>query len=75
MTRQAGYRMKALGSFGDRPANERFALAKKEAERFAAAEVEAAAFAKRRSKRRGRLPQVGESAQGGRQPLPPLRLF
>jgi integrase len=30
-----GYRMEALGSFGDRPANERFALAKVEAERFA----------------------------------------
>lgn len=36
---QRGYRLKALGSFGDRPANERFAVAKQEAERFAA-EVE-----------------------------------
>jgi integrase len=30
-----GYRLKALGSFGEHPANERFALAKKEAESFA----------------------------------------
>jgi site-specific recombinase XerD len=30
-----GYRMKAIGSFGDNAANERFALAKKEAELFA----------------------------------------
>jgi len=30
-----GYRMKAIGSFGDHAASERFALAKKEAERFA----------------------------------------
>lgn len=29
------YRLKALGSFGEHPANERFALAKAEAERFA----------------------------------------
>jgi site-specific recombinase XerC len=34
-----GYRLKALGSFGDRPANERFAVAKVEAELFAS-EVE-----------------------------------
>jgi integrase len=34
-----GYRLKALGSFGDRPANERFAIAKTEAEAFAS-EVE-----------------------------------
>ncbi len=32
---QRGYRMKALGSFGDHPANERYALAKREAENFA----------------------------------------
>jgi site-specific recombinase XerD len=32
---QRGYRMKAIGSFGDYAANERFTLAKKEAERFA----------------------------------------
>jgi site-specific recombinase XerD len=30
-----GYRMKSLGSFGDHPANSRFALAKSEAENFA----------------------------------------
>jgi integrase len=30
-----GYRLKALGSFGERPANERFAVAKAEAELFA----------------------------------------
>lgn len=34
-----GYRLRAIGSFGDRPANERFAIAKAEAERFAS-EVE-----------------------------------
>jgi integrase len=34
-----GYRLRALGSFGDQPANARFALAKLEAEKFAA-EVE-----------------------------------
>ena len=32
---QRGYRMKALGSFGEHTANERFALAKQDAERFA----------------------------------------
>lgn len=32
---QRAYRLKALGSFGDHPANERFALAKQEAEHFA----------------------------------------
>jgi integrase len=31
-----GYRLKALGDFGEKPANERFAVAKREAEEFAA---------------------------------------
>lgn len=34
---RTGYRLKALGSFGDRPAGERFALAKAAAEGFASA--------------------------------------
>src|SRR5215203_1332148 len=32
---QRGYRLKAIGSFGDHPANQRFAIAKNEAEAFA----------------------------------------
>lgn len=32
---ERSYRLKAIGSFGDRPANERFAMAKREAEAFA----------------------------------------